>query len=52
MDGVVKVEPADIGIPPVGLSNQRTVPSVAVAVKVAVPVPQIDTGTVELISGI
>ena len=52
IDGVVKIVPVAIELPPVNAVNQLTVPSEAVASKDKVPAPHLLEGVVAVIVGI
>ena len=47
----MKEAPTDTLVPPVAAVNQLIVPALAVALKVAVPVPHLDAGVVAVIVG-
>ena len=52
MDGVVKLVPVPIEVPPVEAANQDRVPAEAVAPNTTVPVPQVAPGVVAVMVGI
>ena len=52
MLGVVKLDPVNNAVPPVNAVYQLTLPALAVAPSVTVPVPQFEPGVTVLIVGI
>ncbi len=51
MLGVVNVAPVARAVPPVEAANQLMVPAEAAAARAIVPVPQLEPGVVEVITG-